>query len=82
MLAAGYPYFNESQLQQLRPVVTSGHVNNVSPSMLQTSCCVQSGFRYTREYIRTCTRTCTHTHKHTVLILMAVRCDSDLCVSD
>lgn len=45
VLAAGYPYFNENNLEDLRPTVTSGHVNNVSPSMIQTSCCVQSGFR-------------------------------------
>ncbi|XP_052755965.1 peroxisomal leader peptide-processing protease [Galleria mellonella] len=44
VLAAGYPYFNEQNLEDLRPTVTTGHVNNVSPSMLQTSCCVQSGF--------------------------------------
>ncbi|KAM3959261.1 peroxisomal leader peptide-processing protease isoform 2-T2 [Aphomia sociella] len=44
VLAAGYPYFSEQHLEQLRPTVTAGHVNNVSPSMLQTSCCVQSGF--------------------------------------
>ncbi|VVC95286.1 unnamed protein product [Leptidea sinapis] len=45
VLAAGYPYFNENNLQGLKPTVTSGHVNTASPSMLQTSCCVQSGFR-------------------------------------
>ncbi|XP_050682624.1 peroxisomal leader peptide-processing protease-like [Leptidea sinapis] len=44
VLAAGYPYFNENNLQGLKPTVTSGHVNTASPSMLQTSCCVQSGF--------------------------------------
>ncbi|KAL0820129.1 hypothetical protein ABMA28_006067 [Loxostege sticticalis] len=44
VLAAGYPYYNEGNLDDLKPTVTSGHVNNVSPSMLQTSCCVQSGF--------------------------------------
>ncbi|KAJ0173936.1 hypothetical protein K1T71_010082 [Dendrolimus kikuchii] len=44
VLAAGYPYFNEHNLEDLTPTVTSGHINNVSPSMLQTSCCVQSGF--------------------------------------
>ncbi|RVE49177.1 hypothetical protein evm_006184 [Chilo suppressalis] len=44
VLAAGYPYFNEKNLEDLRPTVTSGHINTVSPSMLQTSCCIQSGF--------------------------------------
>ncbi|CAG9795503.1 unnamed protein product [Diatraea saccharalis] len=44
VLAAGYPYFNEKNLEDLKPTVTSGHINSVSPSMLQTSCCVQSGF--------------------------------------
>ncbi|CAF4788024.1 unnamed protein product [Pieris macdunnoughi] len=44
VLAAGYPYFNENNLEDLKPTVTSGHVNNVSPSLIQTSCCVQSGF--------------------------------------
>ncbi|CAH0713098.1 unnamed protein product, partial [Brenthis ino] len=44
VLAAGYPYFNENNLEDLKPTVTSGHINNVSPSMIQTSCCVQSGF--------------------------------------
>ncbi|GBP90278.1 Peroxisomal leader peptide-processing protease [Eumeta japonica] len=44
VLAAGYPYFNENNLEELRPTITAGHVNTVSPSMLQTSCCVQSGF--------------------------------------
>ncbi|XP_072942806.1 peroxisomal leader peptide-processing protease [Epargyreus clarus] len=44
VLAAGYPYFNEINLEELKPTITSGHVNNVSPSMIQTSCCVQSGF--------------------------------------
>ncbi|KAI5634940.1 trypsin-like peptidase domain-containing protein [Phthorimaea operculella] len=44
VLAAGYPYFNETNLEDLKPTVTSGHVNNTSPSMIQTSCCVQSGF--------------------------------------
>ncbi|KPJ10433.1 Peroxisomal leader peptide-processing protease [Papilio machaon] len=45
VVAAGYPYFSEDNLSSLRPTVTSGHVNNAAPSMLQTSCCVQSGFR-------------------------------------
>ncbi|KPJ03191.1 Peroxisomal leader peptide-processing protease [Papilio xuthus] len=44
VVAAGYPYFSEDNLSSLRPTVTSGHVNNAAPSMLQTSCCVQSGF--------------------------------------
>ncbi|CAG9136469.1 unnamed protein product [Plutella xylostella] len=44
VLAAGFPFFNENNLEDLRPTVTSGHANNVSPSMIQTSCCVQSGF--------------------------------------
>ncbi|KAI8419786.1 hypothetical protein MSG28_008443 [Choristoneura fumiferana] len=44
ILAAGYPYFNENNLEGLKPNVTVGHINNVSPSMIQTSCCVQSGF--------------------------------------
>ncbi|XP_049876920.1 peroxisomal leader peptide-processing protease isoform X2 [Pectinophora gossypiella] len=44
VLAAGYPYFNETNLEDLKPTVTSGHINNASPSMIQTSCCVQSGF--------------------------------------
>ncbi|XP_053614322.1 peroxisomal leader peptide-processing protease isoform X2 [Plodia interpunctella] len=44
VLAAGYPYFSERDLEPLRPAVTSGHVNTASPSLLQTSCCVQSGF--------------------------------------
>ncbi|XP_039758966.1 peroxisomal leader peptide-processing protease [Pararge aegeria] len=44
VLAAGYPYFNENNLEDLKPTVTSGHINNVSHSMIQTSCCVQSGF--------------------------------------
>ncbi|XP_045452634.1 peroxisomal leader peptide-processing protease [Melitaea cinxia] len=44
VLAAGFPYFNEDNLDDLKPTVTSGHINNVSPSMIQTSCCVQSGF--------------------------------------
>ncbi|CAK1553089.1 unnamed protein product [Leptosia nina] len=44
VLAAGYPYFNENNLEGLKPTVTFGHVNNVSPSMIQTSCCIQSGF--------------------------------------
>ncbi|XP_038211047.1 peroxisomal leader peptide-processing protease [Zerene cesonia] len=44
VLAAGYPYFNENNLDDLKPTVTSGHINNVSPSLIQTSCCVQSGF--------------------------------------
>ncbi|KAL4702801.1 hypothetical protein ACJJTC_010642 [Scirpophaga incertulas] len=44
VLAAGFPYFNERNLSDLKPTVTAGHVNTVSPSMLQTSCCVQSGF--------------------------------------
>ncbi|XP_049700752.2 peroxisomal leader peptide-processing protease [Helicoverpa armigera] len=44
VLAAGFPYFNEFDLTNLVPTITSGHVNSVSPSMIQTSCCVQSGF--------------------------------------
>ncbi|CAH1640459.1 unnamed protein product [Spodoptera littoralis] len=44
VLAAGFPYFNEFDLTNLIPTITSGHVNTVSPSMIQTSCCVQSGF--------------------------------------
>ncbi|OWR48404.1 peroxisomal leader peptide-processing protease-like isoform X2 [Danaus plexippus] len=44
VLAAGFPYFNETNLEELKPTVTSGHVNNVSPSLIQTTCCVQSGF--------------------------------------
>ncbi|XP_060805643.1 peroxisomal leader peptide-processing protease [Amyelois transitella] len=44
VLAAGYPYFSERDLEPLRPTVTSGHVNSTSPSLLHTSCCVQSGF--------------------------------------
>ncbi|XP_068620264.1 peroxisomal leader peptide-processing protease [Battus philenor] len=44
VLAAGFPYFSENNLTDVRPMVTRGHLNNVSPSMLQTSCCVQSGF--------------------------------------
>ncbi|XP_013137347.1 PREDICTED: peroxisomal leader peptide-processing protease-like isoform X2 [Papilio polytes] len=44
VVAAGYPYFSEDKLAALRPTVTRGHVNNAAPSMLQTSCCVQSGF--------------------------------------
>ncbi|XP_041984547.1 peroxisomal leader peptide-processing protease-like isoform X3 [Aricia agestis] len=44
VLAAGYPYFSDSSVPQLRPTVTRGHLSNVSPSMLQTTCCVQSGF--------------------------------------
>ncbi|XP_063366973.1 peroxisomal leader peptide-processing protease-like [Cydia amplana] len=44
VLAAGYPYFNENMLENLKPNVTAGHVNSVSPSMIQSSCCVQSGF--------------------------------------
>ncbi|XP_026320429.1 peroxisomal leader peptide-processing protease [Hyposmocoma kahamanoa] len=44
VLAAGYPYFNENNLEDLKPTVTTGHINNASPSMIQTSCCVQSGF--------------------------------------
>ncbi|CAB3257912.1 unnamed protein product [Arctia plantaginis] len=44
VLAAGFPYYNEYDLTNLMPTITSGHVNTVSPSMIQTSCCVQSGF--------------------------------------
>uniref|UniRef100_A0A2A4K4T3 Peroxisomal leader peptide-processing protease n=1 Tax=Heliothis virescens TaxID=7102 RepID=A0A2A4K4T3_HELVI len=44
VLAAGFPYYNEFNLTNLIPTITSGHVNTVSPSMIQTSCCVQSGF--------------------------------------
>ncbi|XP_026743798.1 peroxisomal leader peptide-processing protease-like [Trichoplusia ni] len=44
VLAAGFPYYNEFDLTNLIPTITSGHVNTVSPSMVQTSCCVQSGF--------------------------------------
>ncbi|CAH2042681.1 unnamed protein product, partial [Iphiclides podalirius] len=44
VLAAGYPFFSETHLRELRPTVTSGRVTNASPSMMHTSCCVQSGF--------------------------------------
>lgn len=44
VLAAGFPYYNEYDLTNLIPTITLGHVNTVSPSMIQTSCCVQSGF--------------------------------------
>lgn len=44
VLAAGFPYYNEYDLANIIPTITSGHVNTVSPSMIQTSCCVQAGF--------------------------------------
>lgn len=44
VIAAGFPFFNENHLHDIRPTISAGHVSNVSPTMMQTSCCVQSGF--------------------------------------
>ncbi|KAG6462753.1 peroxisomal leader peptide-processing protease isoform X2 [Manduca sexta] len=44
VLAAGFTYFKVNDIEDLLPIVTSGHVSNVSPSLLQTTCCIQSGF--------------------------------------
>lgn len=44
VMAVGFPYYSEHSVDSLVPTMTNGYVNNVSPSMIQTSCCVQSGF--------------------------------------
>ncbi|XP_067002619.2 peroxisomal leader peptide-processing protease [Anabrus simplex] len=43
VLAAGFPLISDVENPFLLPVVTRGHVSHVAPTMVQTTCCIQSG---------------------------------------
>ncbi|XP_077287137.1 peroxisomal leader peptide-processing protease [Arctopsyche grandis] len=43
VVAVGYPYFSQSVVKDLKPTITRGQINNVTPYSIQTSCSVQSG---------------------------------------
>lgn len=44
VVAVGYPFFSERHYKDIKPTITKGTISKVSPFMIQTSCCVQSGF--------------------------------------
>lgn len=44
VMAVGFPYFSEKEEADIKPCIVSGCLATVHPVMIQTTCCIQSGF--------------------------------------